>query len=65
MTQPICIEVSQVEARGRKDDGRRVNVSGVIRILGVSRNGYYFFENRISYRREIAKERIVEKIIDI
>jgi len=34
------------------DEGkRRLNVSGVLRVLGVSRNGYYSFRKRLPFDR--------------
>ena len=47
MTQAIFIETAKAEDLAVKDKKRRLNVSGVLRILGVSRNGYYSFKNRL------------------
>ena len=48
------------------DEGeRRLNVSGVLRVLGVSRNGYYSFRKRLPSDRQKRKEAIMEKIITI
>jgi len=48
------------------DEGeRRLNVSGVLRVLGVSRNGYYSFRKRLPSDRQKRKEAIMEKIIAI
>jgi transposase InsO family protein len=44
---------------------RRLNVSGVLRILGVSRNGYYGFKNRKPSKQQIKKEERMEKIKNI
>ena len=65
MTQAIFIETAKTEALAVKDKKRRLNVSGVLRILGVSRNGYYSFKNRKPSLREKRKEVIKDKIIDI
>lgn len=48
------------------DEGeRRLNVSGVLRVLGVSRNGYYSFRKRLPSDRQKRKEAIMEKIMTI
>lgn len=48
------------------DEGkRRLNVSGVLRVLGVSRNGYYSFRKRLPSDRQKRKEVIMEKIMII
>lgn len=48
------------------DEGeRRLNVSGVLRVLGVSRNGYYSFRKRLPSDRQKLKEAIMEKIMAI
>ena len=52
MTQAIFIETEKAEASANKDKKRRLNVSGVLRILGVSRNGYYAFKHRKPSLRE-------------
>ena len=65
MTQAIFIETAKAEALAAKDKKRRLNVSGVLRILGVSRNGYYSFKHRKPSLREKRKDTIEDKIIDI
>lgn len=48
------------------DEGkRRLNVSGVLRVLGVSRNGYYSFRKRLPSDRQKRKEALMEKILEI
>ena len=47
------------------DKRRRCNVSGVLKILGVSRNGYYSFKHRKPSERQKHKKSIEDKIIDI
>lgn len=50
----------------RKDEGkRRLNVNGVLSILGVSRNGYYSFKKRLPSDRQQRKEAIMNKIMKI
>ena len=49
----------------REQGGRRLNVSGVLRHLGVSRSGYNTWKNRIPSNREQRKNKIKDKICDI
>lgn len=49
----------------RKQGRRRINVSGVLRQLGVSRSGYNSWKNRIPSNREQRKNIIKNKICDI
>ena len=65
MTQAIFIETAKAEMAAVDDKRRRLNVSGVLRILGVSRNGYYSFKHRKPSERQKHKESIEDKIIDI
>lgn len=49
-----------------KDKGqRRLNVSGVLRILGVSRSGYLSFKKRLPAESQKRKESIMDKISKI
>ena len=41
---------------------RRLNVSRVLEILGVSRNGYYAFKSRKPSGRQLKKEKRMEEI---
>jgi putative transposase len=41
---------------------RQLNVSGVLRILGVSRSGYQSFKKRLPSERQLRKEAIMAKI---
>ena len=63
MTQAIFTETAKAEADSERE--RQLNVSGVLRILGVSRNGYYSFKKRVPSKSQIRKEVIVDKIVDI
>lgn len=49
----------------QENDGRRLNVSGVLRYLGVSRSGYNGWKNRVPSNREQRKNNIKNKICDI
>lgn len=44
---------------------RRLNVSRVLEILGVSRNGYYAFKNRKPSNRQLKMEKRIEQIRQI
>lgn len=44
---------------------RRLNVSGVLRILGVSRSGYYSFKTRGPSMSQLRKEETMEEILRI
>ena len=53
MTQAIFIESAKDEAIANKDKKRRLNVSKVFRILGISRNRYYTFKHgSLSLRKQ-------------
>ena len=65
MTQAIFIETAIAETLVAEGKRRRFNVSGVLRILGVSRTGYYSFKNRKPSEKQMNKEKIEDKIIDI
>lgn len=45
----------------REQGGRRLNVSGVLRHLGVSRSGYNTWKNRIPSNQEQRKNKIKDK----
>lgn len=47
------------------NDGCRLNVSGVLRYLGVSRSGYNSWKNRVASIREQRKNNVKNKICDI
>lgn len=51
--------------RLKRKNGRRLNVSGVLRRLGVSRSGYNSWRERQPSQREQRKNKIKEKICDI
>lgn len=65
MTEALFLEASRKEAKLREDGERRLNVSGVLRILGVSRSGYYAWKKHIPSKSQIKKEEIMENIMDI
>lgn len=54
-----------MEDKCRDEGKRRLNVNGVLGILGVSRNGYYSFKKRLPSDRQQRKEAVMDKIIKI
>lgn len=64
MTEAIFIEVRAKE-EAAKAAKRRVSVSGMLRILGVSRSGYRAFVKRRPSRRELRKNRLKKRIMQI
>lgn len=65
MTQTLFLETAKAEEAMRTEGIRRLNVSGVLRILGVSRNGYYAFKARKPTESQLRKEMILEEILKI
>jgi len=65
MTQALFIETAKAEEVLRAEGIRRLNVSGVLKILGVSRNGYYDFKDRNPSQNQLRKEMILEEIFKI
>lgn len=65
MTEALFLETARYEGRLLEGGKRRPNVSGVLRILGVSRNGYLTWKKRLPSNREKRKEQIKERILEI
>ena len=65
MTEALFLETARYERRLLEEGKRRPNVSGVLRILGVSRNGYLAWKKRLPSNREKRKEQIKESILEI
>ena len=65
MTEALFLETARYEGRLLEEGKRRPNVSGVLRILGVSRNGYLTWKKRLPSNREKRKEQIKERILEI
>ena len=65
MTEVLFLETAQYEENLREQGERRLNVSGVLRILGVSRSGYLSWKKRLPSDRERRKESLKEKILAI
>ena len=65
MTEVLFLTVSEYEEERKKQGKRRLNVSGVLRILGVSRSGYTHFKKKVPSNRELKKHAIKERIREI
>ena len=65
MTQALFFTVSECKKERKKKKKRRLNVSGVLKILGVSRSGYVRFQKKVPSKRELRKCTIKEKIRNI
>lgn len=65
MTEALFLETAQHETDLWEQEKRRLNVSGVLKILGVSRNGYLNWKNRLPSDREKRKQSVKERILDI
>ena len=65
MTQALFLTVSECEHEREELGKRRLNVSGVLKILGVSRSGYMYFKKKAPSDRERRKCTLKEKIQEI
>ena len=65
MTEALFSGVSECEKERRKQKKRRLNVSGVLKILGVSKSGYVHFKKKAPSNRELRKCAIKERICEI
>lgn len=65
MTEALFLETARYEEQLLEEGKRRPNVSGVLRLLGVSRSGYLAWKKRLPSNREKKKEQIKERIIKI
>jgi len=52
MTEALFLETARYEEQLLEEGKRRPNVSGVLRILGVSRSGYLAWKKRLPSNRE-------------
>ena len=64
MTKAIYLEVSE-KTEAAKKAGRRVSVSGMLKLLGVSRSGYQAWLHHIPSNTEKRREAVKAKIQDI
>lgn len=65
MTEALFLETAHREEQFQEEGKRRLNVSGVLRILGVSRSGYYAWKKRLPSDRELRKQKLKERIVEI
>ena len=64
MTEAIYLEVSE-KMEAAKKAGRRVSVSGMLKLLGVSRSGHLAWLHHIPSNTEKRREAVKSKIKDI
>ena len=65
MTEALFLETAECEEQLKKQGKRRLNVSGVLKVLGVSRSGYVSWKNRLPSDRERRKILLKERIQNI
>ena len=65
MTEALFLEAAECEEQLKEQGERRLNVSGVLKILGVSRSGYINWKKRLPSQRELRKQAIKERILEI
>lgn len=64
MTTALFLETAEKEQALKEQGEHRLNVSGVLRKLGVSRSGYLNWKKRLPSEREKRKECIKERILE-
>ena len=64
MTEAFYLEVSE-KTEAAKKAGRRVSVSGMLKLLGVSRSGYHAWLHHVPSNMEKRREAVKSKIKDI
>lgn len=65
MTEALFLETAECEEQLKEQGERRLNVSDVLKILGVSRSGYINWKKRLPSQRELKKQAIKERILEI
>lgn len=65
MTEALFLEAAEREEQLKEQGERRLNVSGVLKILGVSRSGYINWKKRLPSQRELRKQALKERILEI
>lgn len=65
MTDALFLEAAEYEEQLKEQGKRRLNVCGVLKILGVSRSGYISWKKRLPSKRELRKQTIKERILEI
>jgi len=65
MTEALFLETAESEEQRQEQGERRLNVSGVLKKLGVSRSGYTSWKKRLPSKQAIRKQNIKERIQEI
>ena len=65
MTETLFLETAECEELRKEQGERRLNVSGVLKLLGVSRSGYLNWKKRLPSKRKLRKQAIKERILEI
>lgn len=65
MTEALFLAIAEKEQDLKEQGKHRLNVSGVLKIIGVSRSGYRNWKNRLPSEREQRKRVIKERILEI
>jgi transposase InsO family protein len=65
MTEALFLETAESEEQFQEQGERRLNVSGVLKKLGVSRSGYINWKKRLPSKQAIRKQNIKERIREI
>ena len=65
MTETLFLEAAECEEKLKEQGERRLNVSGVLKRVGVSRSGYMNGKKRLPSQRELRKQAIKERILEI
>ena len=61
----MFLKTAECEEQRKEQGKRRLNVSGVLKILGVSRSGYLNRKKRLPSERELRKQEIKGRILEI
>lgn len=65
MTEALFLETAAKEQQLKEQGKHRLNVSGVLKKLGVSRSGYFSWKKRIPSKQSRRKAYIQEQILEI
>lgn len=63
MTEAFFLETAEYEGQLKEQRKHRLNVSGVLKILGASKSGYINLKKRLPSKRELRKQVIKERIL--
>lgn len=65
MTEALFLETAESEEQLQEQGEHRLNVSGVLKKLGVSRSGYLNWKKKLPSKQAIRKQNIKERILEI